>query len=107
MSEARKIVILGASFAGLSAAHYLAKHALPQLQKSKDAKYELHLVDQSTHFWWHIAAPRAIVSVREMKHSDTFVPIMDGFKQYPNLKDSIHFHHGSITGLDTFNDKVN
>lgn len=101
MSETRNIVILGASFGGLSAAHYLAKHTLPQLQRSNDAKYELHLVDQSTHFWWHIAAPRAIVSVQEMKHSDTFVPIMDGFKQYTNLKDSIHFHHGSVAGLDT------
>ena len=95
------LVILGASFGGLSAAHYLAKHVLPQLQKAKDVKYELHLVDQSTHFWWHIGAPRAIVSVKEMKHSDTFFPIMDGFKQYSNLKDSIHFHHGSIAGLDT------
>lgn len=101
MSDTRKIVVLGASFGGLSAAHYLAKHTLPKLLQSKDAKYELHLVDPSTHFWWHIGAPRAIVSVKEMKHSDTFVPIMDGFKQYPNLKDSIIFHHAQATGLDT------
>lgn len=101
MSEVRKIVILGASCGGLSAAHYLARHTLPKLQNVQDAKYELHLVDQSTHFWWHVAAPRAIVSVKEMKHSDTFIPIMDGFKQYPSLQDSIHFHHGEITALHT------
>ena len=101
MSETRNIVVLGASFGGLSAAHYIAKHTLPQLQKSKDVKYVLHLVDQSTHFWWHIGAPRAIVSVKEMKNSDCFVPIMDGFKQYSNLQDSIVFHHGKATGLDT------
>ena len=101
MSETRNIVILGASFGGLSAAHYIAKHTLPKLQQSKDAKYAIHLVDPSTHFWWHIGAPRAIVSVNEMKHSDCFVPIMDGFKQYTNLKDSIHFHHGKAAGLDT------
>lgn len=101
MSETRNIVVLGASVGGLSAAHYLAKHTLPQLQRSKDVKYELHLVDQSTHFWWHVSAPRAIVSVQEMKHSDTFVPIMEGFKQYPQFRDSIKSHHATITGLDT------
>lgn len=101
MSETRNIVILGASAGGLSAAHYIARHTLPKLANSKDAKYVVHLVDPSTHYWWHIAAPRAIVSVKEMKHSDTFVPIMDGFKQYSNLKDSIVFHQGEATGLDT------
>jgi apoptosis-inducing factor 2 len=101
MSENRNIVVLGASAGGLSAAHYIARHTLPQLQRSKDAKYTLHLVDPSTHFWWHISAPRAIVSVKEMKNSDTFVPIMDGFKQYTGLQDSIVFHQGEAISLDT------
>ena len=101
MSEVRNIVILGASSAGLSAAHYIARHTLPQLQRSKDAKYVLHLVDPSTHYWWHISAPRAIVSLKEMKNSDTFVPCMDGFKQYTSLQDSIIFHHGEASALDT------
>lgn len=106
MSETRNIVILGASFGGLSAAHYICKHTLPQLSRSKDAKYVLHIVDRSTHFWWHISAPRAIVSTKEIKHSDSFVPIMDGFKQYNNLKDSIIFHHGEASHLDTGERKV-
>ncbi|KAK1049317.1 hypothetical protein LTR74_017337 [Friedmanniomyces endolithicus] len=101
MSETRNIVVLGASFGGLSAAHYLCKHTLPQLIKSQDPKYELHLIDPSTHFWWHIAAPREIVSVKEMPHSKCFVPNMDGFGQYTNLKGSIHFHQGTAAGLDT------
>ena len=105
MSDTRNIVVLGASFGGLSAAHYLCRHTLPQLQ-SKGAKYVLHLVDPSTHFWWHIGAPRAMVSVKEIKHSDSFVPIMDGFKQYTNLKDSIIFHHGTASGLDVDARKV-
>lgn len=100
MSETRNIVILGTSFGGLSAAHYLARHTLPKLQQVKDAKYEVHLIDPSDHFWWHIGAPREIVSVKEMKHNDCFVPTMDGFKQYGNLKDSIIFHHGSAVGVD-------
>ena len=101
MAETRNIVVLGASFGGLSAAHYIARHTLPKLKQSKDAKYVLHLVDPSTHFWWHIAAPREIVSVKEMKHSDCFVPIMDGFKQYSDLKDSIVFHQGEAMRMDT------
>lgn len=101
MSETRNIVVLGASFGGLSAAHYITRHILPKLQTAKDAKYALHIVDPSTHFWWHVAAPRAMVSVKEMPHNQCFVPIMDGFKQYSNLNDSIVFHHGSATGLDT------
>ncbi|KAK0926159.1 hypothetical protein LTR91_007888 [Friedmanniomyces endolithicus] len=38
MSETRNIVVLGASFGGLSAAHHLCKHTLPQLIKSQDPK---------------------------------------------------------------------
>ncbi|KAI7387146.1 hypothetical protein KC336_g17603 [Hortaea werneckii] len=101
MSETRNIVVLGTSFGGLSIAHYLLKHTFPKLQQAQDVKYALHLVDPSDHFWWHIGAPREIVSVKEMKHSDCFVPTMECFKQYSNFKDSITFHHGTATALDT------
>lgn len=100
-SAARNIVILGASFAGLSAAHYLARHTLPKLKEAKDAKYVVHVVDPSTHFWWHIAAPRAIVSVKEMPHKDCFLPIEPMFDQYPGVKDMFVFHQASATDLDT------
>lgn len=100
MAETRNIVILGANFAGLSAAHYILKHTLPKLAKSEQAKYVLHIVNESTHFWWHIGAPRELVSVTDAPHDKYFKPIMDGFKQYPQFKDSIVFHHGSATGLD-------
>lgn len=101
MTQIRNIVVLGASCGGLGAAHYIAKHILPKLQNIEDAKYVLHLVDPSTHFWWHIAAPRQIVSLDQLTIKNTFVPIMDGFKQYGNLNDSIVFHHGSASGLNT------
>jgi NADH dehydrogenase FAD-containing subunit len=100
MSETRNIVILGANFAGLSAAHYIVKHTLPQLAKSPDAKYVLHIVNESTHFWWHIGAPRELISVKDAPHDKYFKPIMEGFKQYPQFKDSIIFHQGSATGID-------
>lgn len=62
-------MIVGASFGGLSIAHYICRHTLPKLKDAKDAKYELHLIDPSTHFWWHNAAPREMVSIKEMPHS--------------------------------------
>jgi NADH dehydrogenase FAD-containing subunit len=99
MSSPKNIVVLGASFGGLGVAHYVAKHILPKLLASND-NYTLHIVAPSTHFWWNIAAPRELVSVEEMKHGDCFVPITDGFKQYPQLGESIVFHHGSATALD-------
>lgn len=100
MTQTRNIVILGTSFGGLGAAHYLAKHVLPQLAKSQDTKYVLHLIDPSTRFWWHIAAPRQIVSLEQLTIESSFVPIMDGFKQYGSLLDSIKFHHGSATSMN-------
>nr|OQO27094.1 hypothetical protein B0A51_05860 [Rachicladosporium sp. CCFEE 5018] len=100
MSETRNIVVLGASFGGLGAAHYIARHVLPKLAQAKGAKYVLHLLDPSTHFWWHIGAPRELVSVKEMPHSKYFLPIVDAFKQYPQLKDSIVFHHGTATDVN-------
>lgn len=100
MSETRSIVVVGASFGGLGTAHYIAKHLLPKLQSDKSAKYILNIVDTSTHFWWHIAAPRQIVSVKDLTIEQSFVPIKDGFKQYTNLQDSIVFTQATATGLD-------
>lgn len=45
MPEHRDIVIVGASFADLSATHYIARHTLLHLQRSKDLIYELHIID--------------------------------------------------------------
>ncbi|KAF2722646.1 FAD/NAD(P)-binding domain-containing protein [Polychaeton citri CBS 116435] len=100
MAEQRNVVILGASFGGLSAAHYFLKHTLPTLKTAKDAEYALHVVDPSTHFWWHHGAPREIVSIKQMPHDKYFVSIESAFKQYASLKDSIHVHHATATGLD-------
>jgi NADH dehydrogenase FAD-containing subunit len=106
MAEVRNIVILGASFAGLGTAHYVCKHILPKLSAVENVKYVLHIVSPSTHFWWNISAPRAIVSVEEIKHEKYFVPVMDGFKQYTDLQDSISFHHGTATAMDLKNRTV-
>jgi NADH dehydrogenase FAD-containing subunit len=106
MAETRNIVILGASFSGLGTAHYICKHILPKLSAVENVKYTLHIVSPSTHFWWNISAPRAIVSTEEIKHEKYFIPVMDGFKQYSNLQDSVFFHHGAATAMDLKNRSV-
>jgi NADH dehydrogenase FAD-containing subunit len=100
MAETRNIVILGASFSGLGTAHYICKHILPKLSAVENVKYVLYIVSPSTHFWWNISAPRAIVSTEQVRHEKHFIPVMDGFKQYSDLEDSIVFIHGSATAMD-------
>ncbi|KAF2214692.1 hypothetical protein CERZMDRAFT_36288 [Cercospora zeae-maydis SCOH1-5] len=101
MSETRNIVVLGVAWAGLGTAHHICKHLLPKLKSSGGGKYILHLVDPSTHFWWHIGAPRQLCSLEELPFERSCVPIADGFKQYTNLQDSLVFHQASASALDT------
>lgn len=101
MAETRNIVILGAGFAGMSAAHYFMKHIYPTLKKdAATTPYRLIIVDQSSQFWWHISAPRAMVASKLMPHNKTFWPLADGFKQYGNDKDAIAFLQAQPTSLD-------
>lgn len=101
MAETHNIVVLGVAWAGLGTAHHICKHLLPRLQKSGTGKYVLHLVDSSTHFWWHVAAPRQICSLEELTFEKSFVPIEDGFSKYGSLRDSIVFHQATASGLNT------
>ena len=82
MSNQNEIVILGASLAGLSSAHYFLKHVLPGLKSKGDSSYHVTLIDSSTHFFWRISSPRGMVSKQLMPDAKAFLPIEDGFKQY-------------------------
>lgn len=93
------ILILGASFAGLGAAHYILKHVLPSLPKSGNTTYTVTLVNPSTDFYWRIAGPRATVSKALMPPAKYLYPIAPGFASYP--KDSFTFIQGTATALST------
>lgn len=94
-----EIVVIGANIAGISAAHYLLKHTIPTLQDAnKSATYKLTLISPSTHFFWKIGAPRALINSELIPFSKVFKPIEDGFKQYP--KDKFTFVIGSAVGVD-------
>ncbi|CZR62279.1 uncharacterized protein PAC_12176 [Phialocephala subalpina] len=89
---AKTIVILGASYAGLTIAHKLLKHTL----KTVNEETKVVVVSPTTHQYWNLASVRAIVP-GQIPDEKLFSSIPDGLAQY---KDSAHFIHGTATGLD-------
>lgn len=97
-ADTKNIVILGGSYAGLSAAHYFLKHVHPSLPDSGE-QYHVYLVDPSTHFYHRVAAPRASVSFDLMPITKTFHDIAKNFEQYD--AENFTFVQGKATLLDT------
>lgn len=97
------ILILGGSFAGISAAHYALKHTIPQLPKKEDVTYNVTLVNPSKDLFWRFAAPRAIVSKQMMPGDQIFYPIEPAFTYaFPKFK----FVQGTATRIDTAGQSV-
>ncbi|KAG9647647.1 hypothetical protein KCU95_g9926, partial [Aureobasidium melanogenum] len=96
--DTKNIVILGGSYAGLSAAHYFLKHIHPSLPNS-DGQYHVYLVDPSTHFYHRVAAPRASVSFDLMPITKTFHDISKEFERYD--AEIFTFLQGKATLLNT------
>jgi len=83
LNQPLNIVVLGASFAGLSVAHAFLDTTLAQLRTTSTApNYRLILVSPSTHIYWNIGAPRALVALRLIKQDDLFIPIEPGFQRH-------------------------
>lgn len=85
----KNIVILGASYAGVSTAHRILKQA------SKTAPFKITLVSPNTDIYWNMAAPRAAIGV--YGDEKVFQPIAPGFKQYG---DKFEFIVGTAQSLD-------
>ncbi|KAG0650373.1 Oxidoreductase ptaL [Hyphodiscus hymeniophilus] len=77
----KNILILGASYAGIGAAHRILK----QSSKPGAPPVKVTLVSPNTHFYWNIALPRAVIPGL-MPDEKIFQPIAAGFKQYPASK---------------------
>lgn len=93
------IVILGGSFAGLSAAHHFLRDIIDRLRITRTApNYRVVLVSPSTHIYWNIGAPRGIVSPTWLPQDKLFVPILPAFRHYPSNR--FHFIQGSATSVD-------
>lgn len=83
LNQSLNIVVLGASFAGLSVAHAFLDTTLAQLRTTSTApSYRLILVSPSTHIYWNIGAPRALVALGLIKQDDLFIPIEPGFQRH-------------------------
>jgi NADH dehydrogenase FAD-containing subunit len=97
--EPLNIVVLGGSFAGLSASHNFLRKTIDELGITRSApRYRVVLVSPSTHLFWNIGAPRSIVSSRLIPHTKSFIPILDAFRDYP--KNRFTFIQGSAVGVD-------
>ena len=72
---------------GVNVAHYLFRHTIPALRKLDSSKeYEVIIVSPSTHFYWKIGAPRALVNKELIPIETIFKPIKDGLLSYSSGK---------------------
>lgn len=92
------IVVLGASYAGITAVHNIISHVLPEVSTDKFS-YRIVVVSPSTHLYWNISGPRALVSDALIPHSDSFQPVSKGLDQYP--AGLVEFIQAGVTSIDT------
>ena len=94
------VVVLGASFSGLSVVHHFLDHTVATLGKTSIApEYRLVIISPSTHIYWNIAAPRALVGPGLLRDSDMFVPIEPGLRRHKGA--NVVFIQGLASGWDT------
>jgi apoptosis-inducing factor 2 len=97
-NDVHQVVIIGASFAGIPAAHGLLKDVFPALSASSKQKYKVVLIAPSDHFYFKVGVPRAIVKPAELPLEKVLLPIAEGFKQYS--KDQYEFVHAYVTSIN-------
>lgn len=96
-TNTKKILILGASYGGLSVAHYTLKHVLPKLPKD-GASYQGILVSSSSQVFCRPACPRAMISEEMFPQEELFVDIEAQF--HNRAEETFRFIQGSVTELD-------
>ncbi|KAI4150045.1 MAG: hypothetical protein LQ340_004294 [Diploschistes diacapsis] len=95
-SKPHEIVILGGNLGGVNVAHYLLRHTIPALKKLDGSKnYRVTMVSPSTHLFWKIGAPRALINKELIPVDTVFKPIQDGLSAYTSG------HFSFIQGIAT------
>ena len=79
---AHQIVIIGASFAGLTVTSNLLKNVLPPLTQSGKQTFKVTLVNPADDFYWKIGAPRTVVNPSSLPAEKTIIPIAPVFSKY-------------------------
>lgn len=103
--EAEKnIVILGGSFAGISAAHYILRHVRSRMPYK--ASYQVVIVSASSQGMCRPACPRALISDDKFPQNELFLNIPQLFQQYIYERNSYRFIQGTATELDHTNRTV-
>jgi len=97
----KQIVILGASYGGLSSAHYLLKHVIPKLP---EGEYLVTVVSASSQVLCRPACPRAMISDDILPQEKLFVDVARCLKQYGEK--AVHFINGIVEELDHTNRTV-
>lgn len=90
-----QVVIIGASYGGIPAAHGLLQQVFPALSHRN---YKVIVIAPNDHFYWKIGAPRAIVNPAALPLEKVLLPIAAGFKQYPD--DQYEFIHAYANAID-------
>ncbi len=96
MEANKDIVIVGGSYGGVSAAHYILKHVLPALPNK--ASYHVKLISSASQTMCRPACPRALISDDIFPQDKLFVSTSKLFERYS--RESFTFIHGSATHLD-------
>lgn len=94
----KTVVVLGASYAGLKISHSLLKTTLPLVEGLK-----LYLVSPSTHAYFNLASPRAIIP-GQIADDEVFAAIEPAFSKYP--PSSFEFVLGRATEVDPYHKRV-
>ncbi|RWA09557.1 hypothetical protein EKO27_g5560 [Xylaria grammica] len=94
----KTVIVLGGAYAGVQVAHRLLKYTKPHV---KDLK--VILVSKNSHFYWNLAAVRAIVP-GILKEEQYALPIAPGFAKY--AADAFEFIVGSAEDVNTANKTV-
>lgn len=96
MADEKNIIILGASYAGLSVAHYLLKHIMRKLPVKESLK--VVLINTSSQVFCRPACPRAMIADDMFHQEKLFVDIKSQFAQYRVY--DFRFIQGKTTELD-------
>ncbi|KAH7073155.1 FAD/NAD(P)-binding domain-containing protein [Paraphoma chrysanthemicola] len=94
--SSKTLLVLGASYAGLSTTHYLLRHILPSLSSAEP--YDVVLVASSSQVMCRPACPRALISDEFFDQAKLFVDIANQLEQYP--AGSYKFVKGTAVQVD-------
>lgn len=97
MANTKTVIILGAGWTGLPLAHKLLKYT------SIKTSLKVILVSPNTHFFWNVAATRALIPGM-IPDESLFIPIATGFGHY--AVDTFEFILGRATSIQSSSNSV-